>query len=493
MAKKGVLDFSVYGSQLTIDQWKKSVGSAVVVNGKGKGTLECVTKKEEELGIVLRDGKGDNDGCKGGKRYFTCAHPHGIFISPSEVMLLEHWNAAMQGLDTKRKTKAGTKSQGKSKKDILSPKARRRSPSFSQSTSATGLGARPHPFLQKSTGRRASFSGKAATKKLMDSTDRRRSSDDFAISQQGSKSGESQDKENKIIVKTSKTNGKIKKKLSWRSKEKEEYAKKNREAVRNRVALEKAAREREDAEMREEIIKASNEQTIKAVQELQDKWAEEDAQLKGDKETDSEEVCHAPETPLKEREWKSQQKQWEEKKAFVASKLQETNTLVKSVKVSRIKNPAVSLPCREAPRTTSLLGETSASVPETLTEIPTKPAMKKGNKFEAIQERLRLAAERAASAVHEFKSFQPTVYNPSSNTTDLVGKALETKGTVPTSMTGSVPFSSHLLVDQDIDEMLPSIPKTDSMASMFSDDALPPSPGHESLPASPMSSPLKSY
>lgn len=85
---------------------------------------------KEWVGVRLRDGKGDGDGRKDGTTFFECPYMYGVFVRETKVMLLEHWNAAMEKLETRRRHLVAVKT---AKKEAAASK----SPGHSASAAAT--------------------------------------------------------------------------------------------------------------------------------------------------------------------------------------------------------------------------------------------------------------------------------------------------------------------------------------------------------------------
>lgn len=79
----------------------------VITEGcRGTGTIGYTGSVDGKegiwLGVELDDAKGRNDGSAQGRRYFSCAHGHGVFVSPSKVRKIPVSEAMASALEEER-------------------------------------------------------------------------------------------------------------------------------------------------------------------------------------------------------------------------------------------------------------------------------------------------------------------------------------------------------------------------------------------------------
>lgn len=674
--KTGLVDFSKHVSKMTHDQWRRSVGAAVCVEGLGKGFLEYFgpTKKggPNELGIRLRDGRGDCDGTKNGTRYFTTEESYGVFVAPPKVMLLEHWNTAMLALEKQRKKKSSSSSGSGTKKTtavvaapsntgqphqqqrpVIIPKRRSPTPtdsihnnsSTTASTTATfrrevgrtspvdmmcpAPQKRPHPFLSKAgkhrnsshnsggRARSSSFSVMEIPQHVKEAAKaRRRSSDDidlrptdnnnnmsvaFSTTRQAvlgtpdvapireeehdhdndhdsgsSDNGGDHDYDLELMqdgrasvesnegseascstvsttasTATTETNSstrskgkKHKRNSSWRSAMQEEQARKKREEVKMRVALEKAALEREVAEEKNAIIKETIGAQAKAVEQLEEKWAEEDAKRKSQRTASGTSepiaaVSTTEQTTEEDPEWLAKEAEWKKKQELMSDQLSEAEQKLAAVKLATRQRLELYLPSPEPVKMGGggmlrLLSPPPSTPAELKTPVKSSSNSSSSSddpwdgKLVDIQERLRSIAEQASMAVGEYKSEHPDFvpvliktaleqqpaflaktaavvesYSADTITTDTTtlgssetNRLLATTSTPTREATNTtVPFQSHMIMQADastdaIENRSPTR-RPRPLSIISEDESLPPTPVLGS-PATPRSDLLAS-
>ena len=132
----------------------------------------------------------------------------------------------------------------------------------------------------------------------------------------------------------------MRRQLSWRSRDKKEKAKADREAIRTRVSIEQYAREQENAAMLDDFRKQTEDARQKKMSELEAKWKREDEERKAArlaKIPAMSAAVNAAVDPIASRAqafnaWEKEEIEWKQRDARLSSKLHATDEKIAEVK-----------------------------------------------------------------------------------------------------------------------------------------------------------------